>query len=112
MQDRCYYTYIVASRTHILYIGVTGNIERRMAEHKSSTSGSFTAAYKCNRLVWFERYTSPHAAIARETQLKGWRRAKKDRSYRARKPNMDRSQRRLGKNIPKGKPVNPVLMSF
>lgn len=77
MQERCYYTYIIASRTHVLYIGVTGNIERRMAEHKSSASESFAATYKCNRLVWFERYAAPRAAIARETQLKGWRRAKK-----------------------------------
>lgn len=77
MSGRWYYTYIVASRTHVLYIGVTGNIERRMAEHKSSATGSFTATYKCNRLVWFERYASPRAAIARETQLKDWRPAKK-----------------------------------
>jgi putative endonuclease len=77
MPDRCYYTYIVASRTRVLYIGVAGNIERRMTEHKERDSKSFTATYQCNRLVWFERYTSPSAAIAREKQLKGWRRAKK-----------------------------------
>jgi len=77
MRERCYYTYIVASRTRVLYIGVTGDIERRMTEHKSGVIGGFTALYRCKRLVWFERYSSPSAAIAREKQLKGWIRTKK-----------------------------------
>jgi putative endonuclease len=78
MRDRCYYAYIMASRTRVLYIGVTGSIERRAAQHKSRKSkSSFTAQYRCDRLVWFERFTSPRAAIARETELKGWRRVRK-----------------------------------
>jgi putative endonuclease len=72
-----HYAYIVASRTHSLYIGMTGNLERRIAEHKEGVFDGFTAAYRCNRLVWFERYASPGTAIDREKQLKGWRRAKK-----------------------------------
>ncbi len=51
MQDRCYYTYIVASRTHVLYVGVTGNIKRRINQHKNPQIGSFTGKYNCNRLV-------------------------------------------------------------
>lgn len=77
MHERCYYTYIVASRTRVLYIGVTGKIERRVIEHKTGAVSGFTSQYRCNRLVWFERYDSPTAAIAREKQLKGWVRAKK-----------------------------------
>jgi putative endonuclease len=77
MHERFYYTYIVASRTHVLYIGMTGNLERRIEEHKEGASDSFTAEYQCNRLVWFERHVSPGSAIAREKQIKGWRRAKK-----------------------------------
>jgi putative endonuclease len=77
MRDRCYCTYITASRTHVLYVGVTGNIELRIAQHKKRKLKGFTAAYHCDRLVWFERHTSPTAAIAREKELKGWRRAKK-----------------------------------
>ena len=77
MRDRCYYTYIAASRTRVLYVGVTGNIEHRVTQHKARASESFTSAYRCHRLVWFERYTSASAAIAREKQLKGWLRAKK-----------------------------------
>jgi putative endonuclease len=77
MPNRCYYTYIVASRSRTLYIGVTSNIEIRIAQHKRRDYDGFTATYGCNRLVWFERYTSASAAIAREKQLKNWSRAKK-----------------------------------
>jgi putative endonuclease len=75
--ERFYYTYMVASRSRVLYVGVTGDLERRVAQHKSGSGDGFTAAYRCDRLVWFERYSSPDSAIAREKQLKGWVRAKK-----------------------------------
>ena len=55
----------------------TDVLERRVAEHKEGCCYGFTAAYSCDRLVWFERYSSPGAAIAREKQLKGLLRAKK-----------------------------------
>jgi putative endonuclease len=75
--ERVYYTYIVASRSHTLYIGMTGNLHLRIFQHKQKTFEGFSADYNCNRLVWFERFMSPGAAIAREKQLKGWLRAKK-----------------------------------
>jgi putative endonuclease len=56
---------------------MTGNIEQRIWQHKNRAYDGFSATYNCNRLVWFERYASPEAAIAREKQLKGWRRSKK-----------------------------------
>ena len=77
MEDRVYYAYIVASRSHTLYIGVTGNLHKRVFEHKNKTFPGFSAEYNCNRLVWFERYSDPRNAIAREKQLKGWVRRKK-----------------------------------
>jgi putative endonuclease len=77
MRERAYYTYIVASRSRVLYVGITSDMERRIYQHGEENSGSFTGKYRCNRLVWFERFGSPGAAIAREKQLKGWRRAKK-----------------------------------
>jgi len=77
MEERIYCTYIVASRSHTLYIGVTGNLLKRIFEHKQRTHPGFSAKYNCNRLVWFERFTGPKSAIAREKQLKGWIRAKK-----------------------------------
>ena len=101
MQGRCYYTYIVASRTRVLYIGVTGNIERRLTEHKQRESASFTATYQCNRLVWFERYATPGAAIAREKQLKGWRREKKIELIKCTNPTWEDLSKDWGKPIPK-----------
>jgi putative endonuclease len=77
MDEKVYCTYIVASRSHTLYIGITGNLTKRVFEHKQRAHKGFSAKYNCNRLVWFERFTSPTGAIAREKQLKGWIRAKK-----------------------------------
>ena len=72
-----YYTYIVASRSHNFYIGMTGDLELRVRQHKGGASDGYSKWYRCNRLVWFERHSSVHVAIAREKQLKGWCRAKK-----------------------------------
>ena len=77
MQDRTYYTYIVASRARVLYVGVTSNIEVRMLQHKAKHFEGFTADYNCNRLVWYQSCESPQKAIAREKQLRGWSRGKK-----------------------------------
>jgi putative endonuclease len=77
MQERWYYTYIVASRTHVLYIGVTSNLEVRVLQHRNKTFGGFTADYNGNRLVWYACYDDVRRAIAREKQLKGWTRSKK-----------------------------------
>ena len=101
MHERCYYTYIVASRTRVLYVGVTGNIERRMAEHKSGAFGGFTATYRCKRLVWFERYCSPTSAIAREKQLKGWIRSKKLALIERNNPTWIDLSENWGKPIPR-----------
>jgi len=77
MEEKVYFTYIVASRSHTLYIGMTGDLLKRVFEHKRKIHEGFSATYNCNRLVWFERFDGPRAAIAREKQLKGWTRAKK-----------------------------------
>jgi putative endonuclease len=77
MRERWFCVYIVASRTHILYIGVTSNLQNRVHQHKTKFFEGFTADYNCCRLVWYERYSSANRAIAREKQLKGWTRAKK-----------------------------------
>jgi putative endonuclease len=77
MRERRYYTYIVANRSRVIYVGITNNIERRVSEHRKQAVPGFTATYRCDRLVWFERYSTPSAAIAREKELKGRRRARK-----------------------------------
>jgi putative endonuclease len=77
MNEGCYFTYIMASRSHTLYVGVTSNLQKRVFEHKWKEHEGFTARYNCDRLVWFERYQDVQKAIAREKELKGWRRSKK-----------------------------------
>jgi putative endonuclease len=77
MHEGCYFTYIVASRSLTLYIGMTGNLQKRVFEHKRKLHDGFSATYNCNRLVWFERFFDPGNAIAREKQLRGWTRARK-----------------------------------
>ncbi len=77
MHDKMYYTYIVASRSRNLYLGMTSQIEIRMQQHKSGTFEGHSSDYNCNRLVYFERHPYVNDAIAREKQLKGWRRENK-----------------------------------
>jgi putative endonuclease len=77
MTEPTYFTYIMASRSHTLYVGVTGDLHKRVFEHKWREHDGFTEKYNCDRLVWFEVYHDVHRAIAREKQLKGWRREKK-----------------------------------
>jgi putative endonuclease len=72
-----FWVYILSNRSHILYIGVTNNLRRRVLEHRKQTSGTFVARYKVARLVYFERYQYVDNAIAREKELKHWTRAQK-----------------------------------
>ena len=72
-----YYAYMLASRSQTLYIGVTGNLTRRIWEHKNGRGGRFTSRYRINRLVWYEAHADAAAAIAHEKKLKGLIRAKK-----------------------------------
>lgn len=77
MHEGSYFTYIMASRSHTLYIGMTGDLRKRVFQHKWKEHEGFTARYNCDRLVWFERYQDVRNAIGREKELKGWRRSKK-----------------------------------
>jgi putative endonuclease len=63
---------MMASRSHTLYIGMTGSLHKRVFEHKLKLHEGFSATDNCDRLVWFERFDDPRDAIAREKQLKGW----------------------------------------
>jgi putative endonuclease len=74
---RQYYLYFLASKTKVLYIGVTNNLERRLYEHKHKIVKGFTSKYNVNRLVYYEVYSDIRYAIAREKQLKAGPRRKK-----------------------------------
>lgn len=73
------FVYMLGSRSGVLYIGVTNNLERRHSEHKAAQVKGFTKKYRVNRLLWYERYDRIEDAIAREKQMKNWRRDKKAR---------------------------------
>ena len=75
---RTYYVYLLTNDNHtVLYIGVTNNLDRRVAEHKAGTHEGFTKKYNVHKLVHFETYSDVNVAIAREKQLKVGSRAKK-----------------------------------
>jgi putative endonuclease len=62
----------MSNRTHVLYIGVTNDPERRVYEHKHKLIPGFTSHYKLERLVYLEHTDTAEFAIAREKQVKGW----------------------------------------
>jgi len=71
-----FFVYILASkRNGTLYIGVTNNLVRRLAEHKGKLVAGFTRQYGVDQLVYFEIFDSILEARAREHSLKRWRRA-------------------------------------
>ncbi len=70
-----YYVYILSSKKHgVLYIGVTGNLIKRIYEHKENISEGFTKKYSVHNLVYYEQTSNVNEAIKREKQLKKWRR--------------------------------------
>jgi putative endonuclease len=76
MGARSYYVYILASRIGgTLYIGVTNDLIRRVAEHKLKNAESFTKRHEVTRLVYFEIFDQIEQAIHREKRLKKWTRA-------------------------------------
>ena len=72
-----YHMYLMASATGVLYVGVTNHLERRVAQHKEGRLSGFTKRYGINRLVYFEPHGDIRGAIAREKEIKAWRREKK-----------------------------------
>jgi putative endonuclease len=90
MGARSYYVYILASRIGgTLYIGVTNDLTRRVAEHRLKLVDSFTKKYEVHRLVYFEQFDDVENAIRREKRLKKWNRAWKIRLIEELNPNWD-----------------------
>jgi len=83
---RTYYVYIMASRSRVLYTGVTNDLGRRVHQHKRSLTPGFTSRYHIKRLVYFEEFGDVRDAIAREKQLKGWVRSRKVRLIEQKNP--------------------------
>jgi putative endonuclease len=74
-----YYVYLLTNKNDkVMYVGVTNNLERRMHEHKTKMVPGFTTKYNVNKLVYFEETDDIVVAIAREKEIKKWRREKKN----------------------------------
>lgn len=85
--EKSYFVYILASgRNGTLYVGVTNNVVRRVAEHKARLVPGFSKRHAVSDLVWFETHTSIDAAIVREKQIKTWKRAWKIDLFRETNP--------------------------
>jgi putative endonuclease len=72
-----YYVYILSSKNRTFYVGVTGFLMARVLRHKKGEGGKFTRRYRIHRLVYFQSFRNIGDAIARETEIKKWRREKK-----------------------------------
>jgi putative endonuclease len=87
MSDHRYFVYIMTSSSlSTMYIGVTNDLGRRVFEHRNDKGSVFAKKYRVNRLVYVEEYENPTEAIAREKQLKGWKRIRKNELVRAANP--------------------------
>jgi putative endonuclease len=79
MPHQSYFFYILTNQRHtVLYIGITNGLQRRLSQHDDSSRHHFARPYNVNKLIYFEVFSNPRTAIAREKQLKGWRRSKKE----------------------------------
>ena len=82
-----YWVYILAHKSHsVLYIGITNDLYRRYMEHKNGTVEGFTKKYRCHSLLYYESFTDVEEAIAREKELKGWSREKKETLIKSSNP--------------------------
>src|SRR5271168_3182508 len=77
IRQHSYWTYIMASVSRVMYVGVTNDLERRVFEHKQKLVEGFAKKYKCAKLVWFEEFREIRDAIACEKRIKGLLRARK-----------------------------------
>lgn len=88
-----YHVYILTNQNKtVLYTGVTNHMARCLFEHKGNIrlrKKAFTAKYKCKHLVYYEKFTWVHEAIAREKQIKGWVRVKKLELIKTINPDMN-----------------------
>jgi putative endonuclease len=76
---KAFYVYMMTNRSQVvLYTGITNSLMCRVWQHQNGGIKGFTKNYKVTRLVYYERFNDPRDAIAREKEIKGWRRQKKN----------------------------------
>jgi putative endonuclease len=102
------YTYILGSATGTLYIGVTSDLDNRIQQHRNGAFNGFALTHGCTRLLYYEHFEDIRTAIARETQLKKWRREKKLNLIRTLNPGFKDLAEKLGwKFITRHERMNP-----
>jgi putative endonuclease len=84
--EKTYWIYIMASKSNIIYIGVTNDLFRRVHEHKNKLITGFTSRYNINKLVYCEEFSSIKETIALEKKIKGWTREKKMNLIKSKNP--------------------------
>jgi len=99
-REKRYYVYILASKSRVLYVGMTGFVDARILQHKARENGGFTRRYRVDRLVYYEVFRYLSNAIARETEIKAWRREKKVALIEAMNPLWDDLAADWGKFVP------------
>jgi len=79
MREQSYVYFLTNKYNNVLYIGITNDIVRRVAEHKAKINKGFTYKYNCDKLVYYETFLLLTDAISREKQLKNWQREWKNK---------------------------------
>lgn len=78
-EERCYYVYLLTNWNNgVMYVGVTNDLRRRVYEHQNKLVKGFTEKYNVHKLVYYEQTSDVLTALAREKEIKKWRREKKD----------------------------------
>lgn len=99
--NRQFYINILASKSQRIYVGMTNSLFHRVLQHREGEV-EFTGRYKINRLVYYEVFKYVNNCINRETELKGWSRAKKVALIEALNPTWEDFA------VNWGKPIRPL----
>jgi len=99
-----YYVYIMSSKSGVLYIGATNDLDRRVFEHKQGLIEGFTKKYRVTRLIYVEQFDRAAEMVARERQLKGWTRGRKLELIHSQNPEMVDYARRTARDPSRRQP--------
>lgn len=109
MKRHCYSVYMLTSSSRrALYTGMTRHLEGRLFDHREAGDDTFVGRYKAYRLVYYEDFQWVQSAIAREKEIKGWSRRKKEALIRSVNPGWKDLSADWGKPFPLMKVAGPV----
>jgi putative endonuclease len=108
MRSKRYYVYIIASKSRVIYVGMTGFLMPRILPHKAGEGGQFSSKYCVHRLVYYQVFEHVETAIRRETEIKKWRREKKKALIENENPTWEDLAADWGKQVDMAyRPVTP-----